>query len=56
MIATYKGRPATDLTRDELVEAYTWARKEIDKLRQWMRQDAEMEAEFEVARKEIARR
>jgi hypothetical protein len=29
LIATYKGRPCHELTRDELIEAYTWAVRAI---------------------------
>ena len=29
-VLTYKGKPITDLTKDELVDALTWAFQEID--------------------------
>jgi hypothetical protein len=29
-VLTYKGQPITDLTKDELVEALTWAFQEIE--------------------------
>ena len=29
-VVTYKGQPITDLTKDELIDALTWAFKEIE--------------------------
>jgi hypothetical protein len=29
-VLTYKGKPITDLTKDELVDAMTWAFQEIE--------------------------
>jgi hypothetical protein len=33
-VLTYKGKPITDLTKDELVDAMTWAFQEIEYQRQ----------------------
>ena len=33
-VLTYKGRPITDLTKNELVDAMTWAFQEIEYLRE----------------------
>ena len=49
-ITTYKGKPASTLTREELIEAYTWAVLEIAKMRQWAQEDADMNRLLEEAR------
>ena len=55
-VATFNGRLATDLTREELLEAYTAACRELTMLRTQMIEDNRMEQFFEDARRRLARR
>lgn len=49
-IATYKGRLVTELTRDELIEAYTRVCQNIAKMLEWHRQEQEIVALLASAR------
>lgn len=49
IIATYMGRPATELTREELIEAYTWACQELADEREWHKGVAEVDRLLDAA-------
>lgn len=54
--ATYKGKRATELTREELIEAYTWAVEALQQERAWGARCLEMEQLFEDAANRIGAR
>lgn len=53
-IPFYRDKRADMLTRDELLEAYCHACDELERMRDWNRQGAEMDALFASARRALA--
>lgn len=56
MIHTYKGRPLTSLTHDELIEAARWAWNELANIKKVQGQNLEMEEDFCKTREAIKSR
>lgn len=55
-VATYRGRPITDLTRDELLVALNAAIRDLQELREALIQEHQMEREFRDAYRALDRR
>ena len=55
MVAMYRGRHASELTREELIVAYTNVCQELTRMRQQQIDDADIEREFELTRRAISR-
>lgn len=53
-VATYKGKKATDLTREELIEAYTHVVMDLRRQRDWERQCLGMDEMFADARRRLS--
>lgn len=53
MVAVYRGRRADELTREELLVAFTDACKELDMLRHAGQQEREMEQLFRDTEKRV---
>jgi len=56
MIAMWRGRPCADLTREELIEAYTHAVAELEDMRRMWASDLQMERLFEHTERTLRRR
>ena len=54
MVAMYKGRPASELTREELIEAYAKVVRQLDDERRFAISAAALDAELERTRRFLA--
>ena len=55
-VLTHKGRPLTELSREELLVACTWAYTALEDERRFHRENQEMEQFFADSRKAIMRK